>query len=135
MALKQDDRILLTLFSGVLEMFTGRGDVKDFAIEEDSLRPKLKCVIKDEDGNLITDIDTASFSMRKADTGALVLDEVAMTVDSAPNAEISYDWQAGNTANAGIYMGRVAITRTAESKQPIPDQIINIEIFRKFSSS
>ena len=51
----------------------------------------------------LTTATTVKFSMRDKATGTVVLSLAAATIVNAATGAVSYSWQTGDTATAGIY--------------------------------
>ena len=132
MALKEDDRILLTMFSGKVEIFYGRGDMHDFDIEQDAVQPILKVTLKDEDGNVVS-VSSATFTMWKLKSGAVKISAQSMTLETdGTDGKVNYEWSAGNsdTSEPGVFVGRITATKTGGGAQPVMEDVM-IRIHRK----
>lgn len=136
MALKVDDSILLTKFSGNVEIFFGRGDVHDFEIVQSAVRPKLIVTLKDEDGDPVNMASgTATFSMVNWRDGSLIINAGSMSIDNGAAGIISYSWgDAGATGTVGTFLGRVTATPSGDSAHPIVE-MIKVRIWPKFPTS
>ena len=132
MALKADDRILLIMRDGYITIFTGRGDMVDFEIVADAVRPKLLIRLKDEDGNDTNMASgTATFSMVNYRTGANKINAASMAIDTGSEGKISYNWSdASVTDTVGTFIGRVTATISGGSAHPIVE-LIKIKVVRK----
>lgn len=129
MALKEQEKILLTFPSGVLTIYYGRGDMQDFQIEQDATRPKLVIKLRDEAGNIpSTTLSSAVISMWNFKSGATKLNAVSMAIDDGTNWVMSYAWATG-TDEPGVFLARVSAT-TAGVAQPIVERI-RIIVFPK----
>ena len=124
MALKEEDRILLTHFSGLLTVYFGRGDMQDFFIEQDATAPVIKFKIRDEDGNIPSAaLASATISMWKYKSGTSEFNDQTMTVTSAANWEVEYTFLAAEVNEAGSFLARISPTPTAGTAQPITERI------------
>lgn len=135
MALKQNERIRLIVFSGRIKIFVGRGDVHSFVIVQDSREPSLQLTLVDEDGNAIDLTSGAgTFTMVSRRDATRKISEQAMALGATPlDGEIDYDFAAVDVDTPGKYWGEVEVTPFGENAQKI-FEMVEIDIRRKFAA-
>lgn len=135
MALKQNERIRLIVFSGRIKIFVGRGDVHSFVIVQDSREPSLQLTLVDEDGNAIDlTSGTGTFTMVSRRDATRKISEQSMALGATPlDGEIDYDFASGETDTPGKYFGEIEITPQGENAQKI-FEMVEIDIRRKLAA-
>lgn len=100
-----------------------------FKLKRGDTSPAMRRVLADEDGVAINITGaTVVFNMRAAG-GAVVVDGAAAVVTDAAGGEVRYDWQAGDTAEAGDFEGEFQITYLSGAVETVPnDGHIQIKI-------
>lgn len=134
MALKEDNFIVMTMFSGNVEIIVGRGDTHPFYITEGARKPDLLITLKDEDGaarNLAG--ATGTFTLTRKLDGSRIFDKQAMALVVAADGTIKYEWAAGNTDEPGSFMGEVIITISA--LEQVVFELLDVVIRQRLSTS
>lgn len=88
------------------------------------LAPKLQLTLTDDTTGQPVDLtaaDTVTLVMSDRE-GTLVIDHRAMDVTDAAAGEVEADWQAGDTAEAGIYRAEVVVTWPGPRPQTFPSK-------------
>ncbi len=81
-----------------------------FWIKQGDTSKVLERTLKNADGSVInlSGADVV-FTMRKGSRTATI-SEVACTIADAPNGVVEYDWQTGDTDEAGVYDAEFEVT-------------------------
>lgn len=100
-----------------------------FYIKKGDTSPSLLVDLTPSDTD-ITSATAVVFSMRPRSSTTPTVNRAAATIVTPTNpARLRYDWQAGNTAAAGIYEGEFEVTRADGSVETFPnDGYISIQI-------
>lgn len=133
MALKVNDRILLTVFTGRLQIFVGREDVYRFETVQGAVNRSIKFTFTDQDGDAI-DLSSgaARCTMVKRTSGARIFNQQALaSLDSSGNGQ--YDWASGDLDEKGAYYLEIELSEDGTNYYAIPEIII-IDARGKFAS-
>lgn len=124
MAVKEDEKIILTSWANRIQIFIGRGDTYMFEVVEGGVHPLLSLKITDRAGADITTIASATFTMRKRKSGAKKIDAQACVI-SGTGPNLTYLFTAAQTAEVGVYNGRITLTHDTGGSpvEPIPELI------------
>ena len=108
MAINTDERILLNVFTGRIEIFLGRGDMQEIFRVVDSLE-NFKFLIKDQDGAKET-LTAGTFTMTLIQDGSVKVNASAMTISGLGVGEIDFAPAAGDVDAEGVYEIQLAVT-------------------------
>lgn len=93
----------------------------DATIKAGDTRPSLAATLEDGAGAPVSLIGaTVRFRMKPVGGGATVVDAGA-TVVAAASGSVRYDWQAADTATAGLYLGEFEADFGAGQVQTFPN--------------
>lgn len=135
MATIVNDRIQVTVFTGRIEVFIGRGDVHVFEIRQGDENRPIKFTFKDQDGNALDFSGTGAgkFTMTLWKNGTRYVDLQAMASgDNSGN--IQYNWGSGELDQPGLYIAEIQLTENGGSAYYVPEKI-EIRVLPKLSSS
>ena len=92
-----------------------------FHLKRGDTSPRLAKQLLDHDGAAVSlSGATVVFHMKDGD-GNVVVDGGAATVTDAAAGEVRYDWQAGDTDEAGIFYGEFEVTYADASVETFPN--------------
>lgn len=134
MALKANDRILITVFTGRFEIFVGRGDVFQFNTVQGAESRALKFTFKDQDGNAIdlSGSAAARCTMIKALTGARIFNQQDLTnLDASGNAD--YVWSSSELDEVGLFVIEIELSDDGLNYYAIDERVL-VNVTRKYSS-
>lgn len=115
MAITTDDRILLNVFTGRIEIFMGRGDMQEIFRVVDSVE-NFQFLIKDQDGNKAI-LTAGTFSMTNFQDGSVKVNADTMTISGLGTGEIDFAPAAGDVDTEGIYIVQLAVTIDGVSRK------------------
>lgn len=100
-----------------------------FFLKRGDTSPSLLADLLPSDAD-ITGATGVVFSMRQRGSVTPIVNRQPATIVSPTNpARIRYDWQAGDTATAGLFEGEFEVTRADGSVETFPnDSYITIQI-------
>lgn len=107
MATIVNDRIRITVFTGRLEIFVGRGDTYMFHTVQEAVNRPIKFTFVDQDGNALS-LDSATCTMVNVNDGSRVFDQQAMASVSGGNAQ--YNWGANDLDDKGLFEMEILLT-------------------------
>lgn len=135
MAVKANDRILMTVFTGRLQIFVGRNDVFKWDTVQGAVERSIKFTFKDQDGNAIdlSGSAAARCTMVKTISGTRKFNQQALaSLDSSGNAQ--YNWASSDLDEPGVYEMEIELDDDADGTYyPIPEKIL-INVRRKLAS-
>lgn len=101
----------------------------DFSIKRNDLSPAIKSQLLDEDDNPV-DLSSASvrFIMSDYEENVIIVDGVAV-IDNALDGIVYYQWQAGDTEQAGHFRAEWEVTYPNDNPETFPnDNFLDIKI-------
>ncbi len=132
MAITTDDRILLNVFTGRIEIFLGRGNMHEMFRVVDSLE-NFQFLIKDQDGNKVTLSATATdhkLSMTLVKDGSIKVSAQDMELSGLAVGEIDFNPTAAQVDTAGVYLVELKVTPDGDD-QIIVDELTKVHIREK----
>lgn len=86
-------------------------ELYDFYIKVGNTAPDLQVELLDDDGDPIniSGYSSIKFSMRNQKSGTVIVDDAAATEISTNPGIIKYEWEAVDTATAGVYEGEFKV--------------------------
>ena len=107
----------------------------DWGVKQNDNSPGVSATLKDADGAAINLSGcTVVFNMRLKKTGAIKVDEGTVTIVSATDGTVRYDWQTGDTATAGEYYIEWQITDGSGNVQTVPTNGFDeLEVYEEIS--
>lgn len=135
MATKLNDRILVTVFTGRLQIFIGRGDVHVFDIVQGDEDRSIKFTFTDQDGNAIdlSNSPGGRCTLTHKKDGQRIFDAQDMA-SGASSGNIQYDWGSGDLDQPGLYDLEVELTEDGTNYYTVPE-LIEVRIRRRRASS
>lgn len=92
-----------------------------FFLKQRDTSPALQYTVKDEDGSAI-DLSGATVTFYMQDeTGTTVIDGGSVTLVDAANGIVKYEWQDGDSDNAGYFKAEFLVTFGDGTKRTSPD--------------
>lgn len=93
-----------------------------FFIKQNDTGPSIQAVLTDSTGRTrsMTNASSVRFNMSKED-GTNVISGGIGAIDNAAKGMVSYAWQAGDTAEAGIYNAEFEITYVNDQVETFPN--------------
>lgn len=92
-----------------------------FYIKQNDTSPSLAAILRDANGDAV-DLSEATvvFSMRDKYSKVLVAEQAVVVTDGV-NGTVRYDWQTGDTSEAGELRGEFEVTFNNGSVQTFPN--------------
>jgi len=101
-----------------------------FTMKQNDTSPSIEATLTDINGTAINLTDASvQFHMKNLSNSEVVVDEAASIVTAASGI-VKYDWQAADTAKAGIYSCEFEVTYSDASIETFPNDeqiIVSIE--------
>ena len=101
-----------------------------FIMKQNDTSPSIEATLTDINGTAINLADASvQFHMKNLTNSEVVVDEAASIVTAASGI-VRYDWQAADTAKAGIYSCEFEVTYSDASIETFPNDeqiIVSIE--------
>lgn len=92
-----------------------------FYIKRNDTAPPFRAILKDGDGDIVNVTGaTVRFHMNKRDGTAVV--NAAATINSATAGDVEYNWDAADTALAGIYNAEFEVTYANTTVETFPNK-------------
>ena len=94
----------------------------DYTVKSGNLEPAVNVILRDSAGVPVdlTDADGVTFRFSEKGSTAGLFDRAA-TIDSPPTAgSVTYNWQAGDTADAGKFQGEFTVSWPTARPQTYP---------------
>lgn len=92
-----------------------------FVIKQNDTSPAILATLKEGDGTLIElSGATVRFHMRKLGSSTVTVDAAA-TIYDVDLGQVSYAWQAGDTASVGLYEAEFEVTNTDGTVETFPN--------------
>lgn len=93
-----------------------------FFIKQNDTAPSIEAILTDSDGRARSMVNAASvrFNMSKEDGTNVIAGGVGSIVNAARGI-VSYEWVAGDTADAGIYNAEFQITYVNNQVETFPN--------------
>ena len=132
MAVKEDEKIIITSWDSAIEVYIGRGDTQMFEIVQNGVYPLLALKILKKDGSDVTTIASATITMRKQKGGAVKINAQTVAVTgTGPN--LAYTFKTSETDEAAVFKARVTLTHNTGGSpvEPIPE-VIQVTIKKAF---
>lgn len=102
----------------------------DFSIKSGSTAPALEVTLMDGDVPLSLTGATVTLTMRRKESGPLVIDDAPVTILDAANGTVSYQWQPGDTVDHGDFLVQWTVTFADMRVQHFPvDGFTTVTIF------
>ena len=132
MSLNQNERVVISVFTGRIEIFLGRGNMHEMFRVVDSLE-NFQFLIKDQDGNKVTLSSTASdhkLSMTLVKDGSIKVSAQDMELSGLGVGEIDFNPSAAQVDTAGVYLVELKVTPDGDD-QIIVDELTKVHIREK----
>lgn len=93
-----------------------------FFIKQNDRREALKRTLKDSAGAAINLTGaTVKFIMKTTPTGTAKVNSAAVIVGPAVDGVVQYNWAAGDTDTAGLFLGEFEVAFADATKQTFPN--------------